>query len=398
MEASLANDAQELESLLQGGKFRDASIVCRELISRHPFNALYHTVLGDIAVAFRRPELAVESYQSALKINPAIAWLKVNEEDHLKERYLLIKPWGAGFWSDMDQVFGALLAAELTNRTPVVAWGTGSLFTPQGTPNGWDLYFQPVSDHSIPALPEPTFFPLKWSRANVGLDDVNKWKGDNSRVSVLYFFRRPEDVVIADFFDNVTDLMPWIDKSSTYHGAKQIEIYRHLLGKFVRLQARLAAEIDRFWQGRMAGNKWVAVHMRGTDKRWEVPQLDAINDAYIPVLDGLLAQESYLKIFLLTDSQPMLERMLERYGERIIHTDSIRGAGAVGVHFSQCPKRDIADQAIIDTYLAGRCDYFLGNGASNLSKAVEFMKVWPPGTYNLLGPDLRAVRHRIVER
>jgi len=44
------------------------------------------------------------------------------------EKFLLIKAWGYGFWSDVSHVLGQLLVAELTGRTPIVHWGQNSLF------------------------------------------------------------------------------------------------------------------------------------------------------------------------------------------------------------------------------------------------------------------------------
>ncbi len=38
------------------------------------------------------------------------------------DRFLLIKSWGCGFWSDVDHVMGQLLVAEITNRIPVIYW------------------------------------------------------------------------------------------------------------------------------------------------------------------------------------------------------------------------------------------------------------------------------------
>jgi hypothetical protein len=35
----------------------------------------------------------------------------------------MIKSWGAGFWSDMDDVQSKLPLAEITNRKPIVFWG-----------------------------------------------------------------------------------------------------------------------------------------------------------------------------------------------------------------------------------------------------------------------------------
>ncbi len=69
-----------------------------------------------------------------------------------KDRFLLIKSWGCGFWSDVDHVMGQLLAAELTNRTPVIYWGPNSLYAKSFQSNAFDLYFEPVSEYTIQDL------------------------------------------------------------------------------------------------------------------------------------------------------------------------------------------------------------------------------------------------------
>ena len=45
-----------------------------------------------------------------------------------KSKYLLIKAWGFGFFSDVNHIIGQLLIAELTGRIPIVYWGKNSLF------------------------------------------------------------------------------------------------------------------------------------------------------------------------------------------------------------------------------------------------------------------------------
>jgi protein O-GlcNAc transferase len=75
-------------------------------------------------------------------------------------RYLLIKAWGYGFWSDIDHVYGALLLAEITGRVPVVKWGSNSLFRDADTDNAFESYFEPISaisqTNGTPAISQKT--------------------------------------------------------------------------------------------------------------------------------------------------------------------------------------------------------------------------------------------------
>ncbi|MCR2600326.1 hypothetical protein NSP09_24715, partial [Salmonella enterica] len=57
-------------------------------------------------------------------------------------RYLVIKSWGFGFWSDVSQVLGSLLLAEITGRTPVTHWGRNSLFNDGSNRDSFALYFE----------------------------------------------------------------------------------------------------------------------------------------------------------------------------------------------------------------------------------------------------------------
>src|SRR5215213_4962540 len=66
-----------------------------------------------------------------------------------RARFLLIKSWGKGFWSDVDHVLGALLAAEMTRRTPIVHWGDNCLFTAPGVDNAWAQFFEPINARRI---------------------------------------------------------------------------------------------------------------------------------------------------------------------------------------------------------------------------------------------------------
>src|SRR5438105_9423414 len=103
-----------------------------------------------------------------------------------RHRFLLIKAWGCGFWSDMNHVFGSLLLAEITGRTPVTHWGSNSLFRDETGSDAFRLYFEPVSSFDIEyltAIRRATFFPAKWSRSTLRRENVAKWEGPDSRLS-----------------------------------------------------------------------------------------------------------------------------------------------------------------------------------------------------------------------
>lgn len=403
-EAEVATKA--LIASFRSGQLRQADIICRMLMARFPKDPLYPSFMGDIALAVRRPDVALEHYGKALRLNPqfaaarqglmkaeeAQAWLQTRLRP-TAERYLLIKAWGAGFWSDMDHVLSALLMADLTGRTPLVFWGDNSLFGSPAKANAWDLYFEPVSGAAIEqvTLPLHTVFPEKWANKNILETDADKWSNSANQTDALLFFNRDETVIVSDFYSGVNDLLAWIDRSSPYFGKSRTDIYRAIVRKFIRPLPDIQASIDQFWSQNMAGRRWLAVHIRGTDKGKEVDGLEAINESYLTEIDSILKRDADIGLFVLTDSAPMFKRLSARYGDRMIFTDSVRLDGDVGVHFSNQQGDEIGKQVILDTYLAARCDRFIGNGGSNVSLAVEYLKEWPHGRYKLLGADFRKV-------
>jgi glycosyltransferase involved in cell wall biosynthesis len=313
-------------------------------------------------------------------------------------RYLLIKAWGCGFWSDVHHVMGQLLLSELTQRTPIVHWGGNSLFrdaeadaqaADAAVPgSAFDLYFEPVSAMTLSALPrDVSIYPPKWTRDTLATDNVNKWDGPYSRLAAQYLFNRSEDVVVSDFYMTVSSLIPWIGRDSRYHGMSDNQIYTELFARYARPRPALTARVDAFHQDHMAGRQWVAVHVRGSDKIHESARLHQTNQRYFGFVDRIIELDPDIGVFLLTDSVDVHADFSARYAGRIVTTPALRSANNTGVHMQGHSGRVVADEVMVDALLAARCDYFVGNMESNVSLAIASLKRWPPGVLAMLGDN-----------
>jgi len=415
----MSNDAAKVERELQAkavacyqrGNWVQAERVCRFLMDSGILHPAVYTILGGVAAHVGEYSLAMRYIDEALRIDPAFEPAKVHRiavsektaralqpegNGGTRPRYLLIKAWGYGFWSDIDHVLGALLVAEMTERIPVVYWGTNSLFRADDRPNAFEVYFEPVSGVQIGDLRNPAlqFFPPKWSSQNIYSEDVNKWNGSYARMAGFYFLNRSEDVLVSDFHVHVNDMLPWIRESHPLHGWKTLRIYRYLFERYLRIKPAVAQKIDAVWQEKMSGKQPnLAVHIRGSDKVKEAAGLNQLNEEYEPAISELVAQHRNLTIFLLTDDETILEQYRGHYGDRLVYTDSIRSRSDVGVHYQGHSGEKVGMEVITDTYLAARCDYFLGFGRSNVSTTVQHMKDWAPGTYRLLGGNFLLERN-----
>jgi len=311
-----------------------------------------------------------------------------------KDRFLLIKSWGCGFWSDVDHVMGQLLVAELTNRIPVVHWGTNSLYGESFKTNAFELYFEPVSSYSIHDVinPEYTYYPPIWNFSNVIIEDLD-------RIAWMYrnlgdMMSSDANVVVSDVHYFVRPIINFITKDHWAYGMTAHQIYRCLFDKYIRLKPDIEAEIQEFY------DKWLkderptlGVHIRGGDKVREVENLSHLNKEYYKEIKDFIDKYKIKKILLLTDCEEILQEFLRKYGDMVVFTDCKRGAvndTKNAPHLQEYGvKRRKGIEIIKDTYLASKCDFFIGNGYSNVSYTVKRLRDWPESNIKLFYRDLK---------
>ena len=307
------------------------------------------------------------------------------------ERYLLIKAWRQGFWSDVDHLLGQLLIAELTGRVPVTHWGVTFRYTDDPTTDAFRSFFDPVSDLTLADMKDVAspYFPPYWTPETLSLEIDRGEAAPTTFVSGLQFFRRVEKLVVSDYMTRVHDIRPWIPPAHALAGLCVKDLYRHLIGKWLRPSREIRETIDDFVaQTLPPGPPTLAVHYRGTDKRREyrgLGELDYLTD--IKIAEFLRRYEDG-RVFVLTDDSGYLAKLCSFYPGKIVAQDCERGTGDTGLHFrDRTSRRQLGIEVMIDTYAALTADEFVGTGPSNLSAMIEVLKPWPPGTCELLLPS-----------
>lgn len=309
----------------------------------------------------------------------------------LPNRFLLIKAWGFGFWADVSHVLCQLLVAELTGRIPIVHWGPNSLFWDGTASNAFDPYFEPVSPFKVDALRDERLriWPPKWNWGNLLTGEINKWAGPYSRLAGIYLLGRSEEIVVSDFYTPIQDLKPWIPKESRLYGVTLDDLHEYLLQAYLHPRQEIIARVDAFYREQLAGSDFIGVHARGSDKRVELATLDDVNRQSQRAVDDLMVQHQIDRVFLMTDDTRLRDHYLGVYGERVVCTDCQRTDTAQGVHHqSGRDRRQLGIEVAVDVYLATRGKAFVGNGSSNPSQMVRYLKHWPAGHAKLLGTDL----------
>lgn len=306
----------------------------------------------------------------------------------VNQRYLVIKAWGYGFWSEAHNTAIHLLLAELTGRIPVVHWGSNCLFrSDKGDSSVFENFFTPISNVRLETLPKASIYPPKWTFDNLHIENHNKWDGAFSRLTAQNFFNRPETIVISDFYSPLSFISRWIGPKSAYYGMTESALYAALFQKYLKPAPRITAMVEDFVDRHMRGRHWVSVHLRGSDKSHEVPHLENTNRRYFEFVDRIIQLNPDIGIFLLTDSEDAVNEFTRRYGNRLLCIQATRSKSILGVHQSGHDGTRVGEEVLIDTILATRCEYFVGNQESNVSLAVSSIKEWPKGFMILLGAE-----------
>lgn len=354
------------------GNLPQSEIYARRCHALNPGNAAASRLLVDLKLGY--------GMSSDFELS------ETTPQNNSGKRYLLIKAWGYGFWSEVHHLASQLLLAELTQRIPLVLWGSNCLFRRRDTPEAFCRFFEPVSGRRLEDVPsDATIFPGKWSRDTLQAEDVSKWEGRHSRLAAQYLFARTETLLVSDFFSTLGSIIPWISSSSQYYGLSDDALYAAMLRKYLRPTAAIVSRADDFFDRHMRGRPWVGAHVRGSDKVRESPALAGTNAGYFGFIDRIVELNPSIGIFLLTDHRPVVEEYSRRYGDRLLFTPAIRTASDTGVHLSGHDGITIGEEVLVDSLLALKCDYFVGNQESNMSVGIASMRPWPQGFIFLRG-------------
>ena len=390
---------------LSQGNLAAAEVCCRSVMDNTPQHPVALNMIGIVAALVGLHDSAVAYFARAYVADPAFGSARKNLDkakgivnaiascrpatEH-GPKFLLIKAWGCGFWSDVNHVLGALLLAEITDRIPVTHWGKNSCFTDGADQDAFEFYFEPVSDFAIDDLfflDGPSFFPEKWSKENLWKENLNKWHGTASRLAAFYYLNRSETIAVSDFYIGVVDLMPWIPENHHLYAKSIEELYRYLLTKYLRPQEYILSEVDTFFRLHMVNSRIIAVHLRGSDKQLETGNTTTLNQQYLRILHQTL--DPSWRIFLLTDDGRWVDVFRNTYGDRIILMDCQRTSNDIGIHYDKSADHvGLGVEIMKDTYLAIRADKFIGNGQSNVSAMITLLKKWSPKDCVLLAPSV----------
>ncbi|MDR3518291.1 MAG: hypothetical protein P4M00_21045 [Azospirillaceae bacterium] len=306
--------------------------------------------------------------------------------------YVLCKAMGWGFWSDMLHVFGAFLLAELTGRTPLVHWGARCLYGNAGSDdagnNRFEQFFLPTAPVDLGTLAGLDCFPPYWD-GRLGEEITDIFSGPRPAIGELNLLTSRASVLVVDKCCTVHNLMPWIGPEHPLQGRSEPELYRVLAEKYLRLVPELAAEIDAFIDRHMGGEPFCALHLRNEKKQHELPFIRLLNRNYIPLIERLSSLPDFpQRLFVMTDSKPLADTMAARFPDRVVTYPVERSSNDRELYYdATLDRRMLGRDVVRDVFTALRADWFIGNGATSVSCAIDLLKAWPEDRSRLLYPN-----------
>ncbi|UZQ84547.1 O-fucosyltransferase family protein [Thermoclostridium stercorarium] len=302
------------------------------------------------------------------------------------KKFLLIREIGMGLWNELHHVLAQLLVAEIVGRIPVVYWGKGSLYAPDENVNAFEEFFMPVSDLDIHALAQDKFlfYPERWNSGN--FLTVPDFSRNEPAITTECLKNCEADVVVCDRYTDVDKIIPSIPKKHRLFGLNRRKVCHRLICEYIRLKKDLQDSIETFYAENMKGARFLAVHIRSSDKLTEVKHLHELNQRYPREIEKVLETNPGMRIFLMTDCIDILEEYRERYGSLLVYTDCRRvPKDGPGVHYQEYHDNRVKGFEIIrDSWLAAKCNYFIGNGYSNVSFGICELKDWRNDRIKLL--------------
>ncbi|HHW48211.1 MAG TPA: hypothetical protein GXX14_06295 [Clostridiaceae bacterium] len=314
-------------------------------------------------------------------------------------RYLLIKSLGKSIWADVDHVMCQLLAAELTNRIPVVYWGMESLYSESIATNAFEFFFEPVSDFTVHDIIRPgySYYPPTWNSENILAEDIDRFKMEYRDLKNL--MKSDANIVVSDIYYPLSSILAWTNRSHWSFGKTPYQVYRQLFDKYLKPKPEVIREIKKYINTTpdfRDEKPILGVHCRSNAIVHEVAQIYDLNELYRPFIWQYIVRYNVRHVFLITDSKKILKDFKKLYGANgmLLYTDSKKRP--LKERLPTClltypNKRHkgvelIKDtiEVIKDTYLASQCDFFIGNGYSSLSNMVMRLKDWPETNIKLL--------------
>jgi Alpha-(1,6)-fucosyltransferase N- and catalytic domains len=264
----------------------------------------------------------------------------------------------AGFFAYVNFALNQIIYAEKHGLQPVVFFGKDSVDGPNAFydsargDNMWEYYFEPVARVSYSDIQNRLADPQdKLTRDDlVTLGSSELWR---------IHCREPDSVFVYphNMYKNQNRYEP------EWYAAQRAKA-RRIIQKYIQVKPHILEKVNDFERRYFANHRVIGIHMRGTDKGTAgsserlmrvVPPRE-----YFPLIDAYTEEHGACKIFVATDQQQFLNRVVDKYGDRVVSYQSIRTRGIRNpFEIADGNAYRKGEDVLIDCLLLSRCDHLL---------------------------------------
>lgn len=244
-----------------------------------------------------------------------------------KGKKYVIGSWPGGMGVCLHSVLNQLHLCELHHYTPVVYWGSNSLYRNakgfNGSSNVWEYYFQPVSELSYGGEPVNIFYNPSYTK---------------------FSYIHPRQ-----------------------HTPEAIQNERNyaysLIQKYIKLNTIVQKKVDQFYQQHINANHTIGIHIRGTDKYKEEKPVSPAT----AVQAALKYAHEDSQFFIATDEQRILNELLTLLKDRrVVYYDCYRSQNGAPLHIRRPSYAQVGEDVIVEMYLLSKCNMLI-HTPSNVS-------------------------------
>lgn len=227
-------------------------------------------------------------------------------------------------------------------------------------------------------------------------NDDNTYMQEDRKGNVWeYYFEQPCGYTLDDIRNSkhiiignglINGSVSFPQEEIAYDEASLAE-WKAIADKYLIVKDEILQEADAL-KGKLFGKeRFLGVLLRGTDyvnsRPKDHPVQPTVEQA-LEKMDSLLAEYRFEKIYLATEDAGIYDRLLEKYGEKLIamNVDRYITSGAENINDisvkQRADKYQIGKEYLINILLLSKCDYLFAGNAGGSQGALLFRNITSP--------------------
>ena len=225
-----------------------------------------------------------------------------------------------------------------------------------GTKNVWEYYFEPLNKFSVNEA-----LSADHDISDIFMvDEIN-----NNR----------QNKFLIDNLHNYEPLILWNMIGTAHEQPHRLSVHE-IITNNIRIRTEVTDKVEEFYNKFFNKNEeYIAVHVRGTDKKLEWPHKTLPIEAYLEAIESEIKKKDR-KIFIASDNNEAIFRIMKKFGrERVI----VRPATRMKKYFSPDPicltsatGPQHGEECLIDCMLLSKCSSLICTDSNVAAAAMYF--------------------------